>query len=322
MTYERVLITGAAGSGARYLIEYLIEHHPNVQIHGAVRRKSSKNVPGVILYEVDLLDTASIIWCLRHSYPQVIFHLAANPDKCFETPSAVLMNNAVGSANLFEAVAVVRDIEPECNSPTIVNVSSSEVYGDVRPDEVPIKEDNPKRPVSPYAVAKLAQDNLGSVYYKAYGLQIITTRSFTYNNHYRRNLFTSDFASQIARIEAGKQEVLKHGNLDSVRTMCDARDIAEAYWLAATKCQAGEAYNIGGGAQVSVREVLGRLSRMSSAIIKWEQDPALMRPSDVTLQVPDCTKFKEATGWEPKFDLEQSLQDLLNHWRNEVGGGD
>ena len=322
---HKVLITGATGSGARYLIEYLQEHQPQVTIHGTARRKNSKKNPtGIELHEVDLLDSMSILRCLSQVRPDVIFHLAANPDKGFEVPSAILMNNAVGSANLFEAIRYYNDYRSiTVNLPIIINVSSSEVYGAVKPEEVPITEECPKRPVSPYAVAKLAQDNLGSVYFKAYGMPVITTRSFSYNNFHRLNLFTSDFARQIALVEAGKLKVVKHGNLDSVRVMCDARDIARAYWLCATKCEPGEAYNIGGGQQVTVGRVLDHLIRISqerpeSLPIEIEQDPALMRPVDVTLQVPDCGKFKKATGWEPKFDLDQSLNDLLNHWRKEV----
>jgi len=313
---KKVLITGANGSGARYLITHLQGHQPQVEIHGTVRRKNSKyQVPNIVFYEADLLDQGSLLRCLYVSQPDIIFHLAANPDKCFEVPVACFMTNAVGTLNLFEAV---RSYAVGYKAPIIINVSSSEVYGAVRPEEVPITEECPKRPVSPYAVAKLAQDNLANVYWQAYKTPIITTRSFTYNNFYRRNLFTSDFAHQIALIEAGKQNVLKHGNLDSVRVMCDGRDIAEAYWLAATKCQPGEAYNIGGGQQVTVGEILERLIALSGKCIPHCGDAALYRPVDVTLQVPDCTKFKQATGWEPKFDLDQSLKGLLGHWRKEI----
>lgn len=318
---QRALITGATGSGARYLIEYLQSHHPEVEIYGTARRKNSKKFPpGVKLYEADLLDMPSVLRCLWRSQPDVIFHLAANPDKGFEIPSAILMNNAVGTVNLFEAIRCWKDGANLVGRewPICINVSSSEVYGAVRPEEIPIVEECPKRPCSPYAVSKLAQDCLAKVYYDAYGMNIITTRSFTYNNFYRTNLFTSDFAKQIALIELGKLKVLKHGNLESIRVMCDARDIAYAYWLAAVKGRVGEAYNIGGGQKVTVGGVLEEMKSMSTVPIVCEQDSNLFRPVDVTLQVPDCSKFKAETGWEPKFDLSTSLCDLLNHWRQEV----
>lgn len=317
---KRVLITGATGSGARYLIDWLRTQQPQVEIHGTARRKHNKKAPaGVTLHEADLLDTGSLFRCIHPLDPDVIFHMAGNPDKGFEVPSAILTNNAIGTCNLFEAVRLQIHDDRFLKYPVIINVSSSEVYGDVRPDEVPITEDCPKRPVSPYGVAKLAQDNLGSVYFKAYGLPIITTRAFTYVNLLRPDLFTSAFARQIARIEQGKQTVLRHGNLDSVRVMLDTESIMEAYWLAATKGVAGEAYNLGGDQQVTVRSVLHKLIGLSSVIgIRTEPDPALMRPVDVTLQVPDSSKFRQATGWAPTFDLDASLRKLLDYWRQEV----
>lgn len=317
---RRVMITGGTGSGARYLIEYLQKEQPQVEIHATARRKNAKRAPqGVTLHEVDLLDTASIINCFQRLLPDAIFHLAANPDKGFEIPSAMLMNNAVGSANLFEAARLCYGVHQEL--PVIISASTSEIYGAVRPEEVPIREDCPKRPCSPYGVSKLAQDCLGKVYFDAYGMNIITTRAFTYNNFYRTNLFSSSFAQQIALIEAGKQKVLRHGNLDSVRVMCDASSIAEAYWLAAVRCRPGEVYNIGGDKQVTVGDVLQRLIRKASVPIHTEVNPDLLRPVDVTLQIPDCSKFRAETGWEPTFDLDASLHGLLEYWRQEVKKG-
>lgn len=314
---EKVLITGAVGSTGRYLTEYLRENRPNVEIYGIVRRKNSRQpLPGIVLYEGDLLDTASLIRIVRTTLPDVVFHFAANPDKGFEIPSAILQNNLIGTANLLEAVRAVH--EAVVYRPIFINVSSSEVYGAVRPDEVPIKEDCPMRPQSPYGISKMAQDHLGQVYHKAYGMKIITTRAFTYINPLRLDLFTSAFARQIAYIEAGKQAVLKHGNLDSVRVVVDSKDIAEAYWLAATRCCFGEVYNIGGAKPISVGQVLDMLKILSPKTIPTEQDPSLMRLLDVTLQVPDCTKFIKETNWSPKRDLNSSLQTLLNYWRRKV----
>lgn len=316
---RRVLITGAAGSSGRMLADYLRREHPGVQVFGACRRKNSRRpLAGVRMFEVDLLDSNSILHALHEAAPDAIFHAAANPDKCFETPSAVLQHNAVGTANLLESVRVWGRWGDTHKPPVVVVVSSSEVYGDVLPEELPVKETNPTRPVSPYAVSKLACDHLGRIYFKAYGLRTVITRAFTYLNPLRPDLFASSFARQIAEIEAGKSNILRHGNLDSVRVVCDARDIMEAYWLAATRCRFGEAYNIAGGTKTTVREVLWGLLQFSTARVKMEQDPALMRPVDVTLQVADTTKFRTETGWAPKFDLDSSLKALLDHYRREV----
>lgn len=316
--FQRVLITGATGSGAYYLIKYIQQEHSNVNIHGTARRKNTKKpITGVTLHEVDLLDVSSIIRCLKLSKPHVIFHMAANPDKGFDIPSSIVMNNAIGSINLFGAIG--HCLMTMGNSPIVINVSSSEIFGAVRSEEVPVKEDSPKRPVSPYAVSKLAQDWMAKVFYEARALQVITVRSFAYINPLHVNLFSSDFARQIAEIEQGKRQVLKHGNLKSVRVICDSRDIVRAFWLAAEKCEVGEAYNIGGDNLVTTGDILNKLISMSSVTpIVCEEDPSLLRPVDVTLQVPDCTKFKQATGWQPEISLDQCLYDLLDHWRKEV----
>lgn len=309
---KRVFITGVAGASGRYLVEWIGQHHPKVEIWGGCRRKGMREVPGVRLMEMDLLDHSSVLNCLQESLPQIIFHTAANPDKGFEIPAAILHNNVVGTANLFQAVGRI------AWNPVVLNVSSSEVYGDVSKENVPIKETCPFRPVSPYGVSKAAQDNLAWVYWRAYGLRVVTTRAFTYINYLRPDLFMSSFAKQIAEIEAGKRIVLQHGNLDSVRVMMDAHDGIGAYWLAAIKGRPGEAYNIGGDVPVSVGEVLNIFKGLSASPVPSEVDPGLLRPVDVTLQIPDCSKFRKETGWSPKFNLTKSLKELLNYWRKKV----
>lgn len=325
---NQVLITGVGGSASRYLIDYLTNEHPSVKIHGACRRKHLKIVPPQVkLHEVDLLDFSSILEALWESKPDVIFHFAANSDKGFETPSAILTNNAVGTTNLFEAIRQSKN-RTETWDPVIVNVSTSEVYGAVNPDtDVPIKEACSFRPMSPYAISKVAQDLLGPFYYKAYKLKIVTTRAFSYINKYRPDLFTSAFARQIALIQVGKQEpILKHGNLDSIRAFVGMDSLLEAYWLAATKCKYGEAYNIGGSYKTSVGDVLLRmlwLAEFKTYSFKWTpvssiRDPNLIRPVDVTLQIPDCSKFTSETGWKPEFNLDLELLEVLEYWRNRV----
>lgn len=339
---RRVLITGISGSGGRCLLEYLRAEHSGVEVHGAVRRKASRRGLDAVLHEVDLLDFGSIVQCLRRSRPDAIFHLAANSDKGFEIPTAMLLNNTVGSANLLEAVRLERGecLEPIGKrspyemgvrnfDPVVVVVSSSEVYGDVRPEDVPITEECPMRPVSPYAISKMAEDHLGRLYNRAYGLKTVVTRAFSYINFRHPSIFTTAFARQIAEIEQGKREFLEHGNLDSVRTFVDTRDIMHAYWLAATRCRFGEAYNIGGTATMSVREVLGKLITLSGQhpeAARWtpvwtERDPTLLRPVDVTQQIPCSDKFIAETGWERRFNIDESIRGLLDHWRKEVVRG-
>ncbi len=317
---KRVLITGVAGSGASYLAEHALEQ-PGVEVHGTVRWHSSTPKAGfsrtsdrVRLHECDLLDLSSVIETLRRVEPDVVFHLAshANVRASFSTPLAVIGNNVMGTANLFEALRI------EKLRPRVLLCSTSEVYGQVGPGETPIREENALRPVSPYAVSKATQDLLGLAYHRSYQIPIIRTRMFTYINPRRADLFATSFALQVARIERGLQPELRHGNLDSVRTFIDVRDAVDAYWVAASRCEPGEVYNIGGTVTQSVGEFLELLRSRSRVPFRAVADPELFRPADVTLQIPDTSRFAAATGWQPRFSFEESVDWLLDHCRREV----
>ncbi len=318
---KRVLITGIAGSGGSYLAEYMVDHHPDVEVHGLARWHSTTSESNlkhirsrVHVHEADLLDFGSTLTVLREVKPDAIFHLAAhaNVRASFITPNAVLNNNIMGTSNLLEAVRLA-DLDP-----LIQLCSTSEVYGQVPPEQVPITEDAPLRPASPYAVSKVTQDLLGWTYFTAYRMRIIRTRMFAYLNPRRTDLFATSFARQVARIERGLQSELVHGNLESVRTLVDVRDAMRAYWDALFGCTPGEVYNIGGTTTLTVGEVLERLVQLSGSSIPTRCDPALLRPADVTLQIPCVDKFVAATGWKPQFSFDESLASLLEHWRHEA----
>ncbi|MEW6557337.1 MAG: GDP-mannose 4,6-dehydratase [Elusimicrobiota bacterium] len=204
------------------------------------------------------------------------------------------------------------------NGKTVFCGNSSEVYGQVDKKNVPIKETCPFNPASPYAISKVTQDLMGYTYFKSYNMKIIRTRMFAYLNPRRRDLFATSFAMQVARIEAGLQKMLLHGNLDSVRTIIDVRDAMESYWVATKKCEFGEAYNIGGTTVMKVEEYLEELKKLSTCKIPARPDKKLFRPADVTLQIPDTTKFTKQTGWKPKYSFKESVQHLLDYCRNEV----
>jgi len=317
---RRVLITGIAGSGGSYLAEYLVHHQPHVEIHGISRwhSTSSENLTSVrdkvTIHEADLLDFGSVFSVLQETQPDALFHLAAhaNVRASFDIPSAVLNNNIIGTSNLFEAVRLAR------LDPLIQLCSTSEVYGQVDPQDVPIDEDTPLRPVSPYAVSKTTQDLLGWSYFVSYKMRIIRTRMFAYLNPRRTDLFATSFARQIALIEAGLQKELVHGNLDSVRTLIDVRDAMRAYWEAVLYCQPGEVYNIGGASTMTVGECLQHLIALSPVPIPTRSNPNLFRRADVTLQIPCVDKFVRETDWQPQYSFEESLKDLLEYWRREV----
>ncbi|MBI2596278.1 GDP-mannose 4,6-dehydratase [Candidatus Daviesbacteria bacterium] len=319
--FKRVFITGITGSGGSYLAEYIINHHPHMKVFGISRwhsTTSANNLADIFkkvkLYECDLNDFSSILTTLKKIKPDVIFHLAshANVRTSFLTPLAVLQNNILGTANLLEAIRHLK------LDPVLQICSTSEVYGQVDPKNVPIKEDCPINPSNPYAVSKVAQDLLGYTYFRSYGMKIIRTRMFAYINPRREDLFATSFAKQVAIIEAGVQTELVHGNLNSVRTLIDVRDAMEAYWVATQRCQFGEVYNIGGNTVITVGEFLTLLKKYAKCKIPSKVDPALLRPSDVTLQIPNILKFKKATGWKPKISFESSVQFLLDHARREL----
>lgn len=319
-TFQRVLITGIGGSGGSYLAEYIVENHPEVQVYGFSRWHSTTqnnlfNISSSVkTYEVDLQDLSSVLSALQEIQPDAIFHLAANANvrTSFITPNSVLANNIIGTSNLFEAVRLTKI------TPLIQLCSTSEVYGQVEPDMVPIKEDTPMRPASPYAVSKVAQDLLGYTYFVSYKMQIIRTRMFSYLNPRRIDLFATSFARQVAWIEMGLQSELVHGNLDSVRTLIDVRDAMRAYWDALLYCDPGEAYNIGGVTTMTVGDFLKRLVSLANKPIPTRLDQDLLRPADVTLQIPNVDKFILATGWKPQYTFDESLQHLLSYWRRQA----
>jgi GDP-4-dehydro-6-deoxy-D-mannose reductase len=319
----RVLITGITGFAGSHLAEMLLSDHPEVEVFGSYRWRSRReNIVDiesrVQLVESDLRDYTSVHSLLEASRPDAIFHLAAQSfvPSSWTAPSETLTTNVVGQTNLFEAIRALR-IDP------VVQIAcSSEEYGLVLPDETPIKETNPLRPLSPYAVSKVAQDMLGYQYHQSYGIKAIRTRGFNHTGPRRGYVFvTSNFARQLALIEAGKQEpVIRVGNLDAIRDFTDVRDMVRAYWLAVKHATPGEVYNIARGEGISIRELLERLIALSTADVTVETDPARLRPSDVEILVGDSSKFRAETGWEPRIPFDQTLSDTLDYWRAQVAG--
>ena len=317
----RALITGITGFAGSHLAEYLLAEHPDVEVFGTYRwRSRMDNVEHIRsrikLLEADLRDYTSMHAALEKSRPDVIFHLAAQSfvPSSWTAPNETLTTNVAGQTNLFEAVRALR------LDPVIQIACSSEQYGLVLPGETPIKESNPLRPLSPYAVSKVAQDYLGYQYFQSYGLKVVRTRGFNHTGPRRGQVFvTSNFCSQVAAIELGLQEpVIRVGNIDAIRDFTDVRDMVRAYWLAVTKAKPGEVYNIATGNGIKIREMLERLISLGKVEVKIEVDPERLRPSDVEILIGDASKFKADTGWEPRIPFEQTLNDLLDFWRKTL----
>ena len=325
---KRALITGISGMVGSHLADYLLET-TDWQIYGMARWRSPLDNLSQLTDEInkgervhllygDLEDEISLRHVVVKSKPDYVFHLAAQsfPQTSFTAPLQTFDVNILGTYRLLNSI---HEIVPNA----IVHVcSSSEVFGRVPKEFVPIKEGTPFHPASPYAISKVGTDLIGRYFAEAFGLKTITTRMFTHTGPRRGDVFAeSSFAKQIAMIEKGLMpSIIKVGNLDSMRTFADVRDAVIAYHLAVTSdLPAGSVFNIGGTHSCTVGEMLQRLLELSSTKnIAIESDPARMRPIDADLQIPDTSLFRSATGWSPKISFDETMQSLLDYWRNRV----
>jgi GDP-mannose 4,6-dehydratase len=323
----KVLITGITGFVGSHMADYLLKNVPDIEIFGMRRWRSRfENVShlyqldNVTFLEGDLSDRSSISKILYEVKPDVVYHFAAQsfPESSFKTPVSTLNTNVIGTTNLLEELRLAQ--ERIMLSPVIVSVSSSEVYGNPKPDEVPIKETNPIRAANPYSISKVGHDLMSQYYYNAFDLKMIITRMFSHEGSRRGKIFAlSSFAYQVVQNEKGLGDYnIRHGNLNSVRTYNHIDDAVHAYWLAVDKCDYGEVYNIGGDYTCTVGDALDMLISKSTVKDKLKKvlDPDRVRPTDITLQIPDSTKFREKTGWKPTKGLEEICDDLLDYWRN------
>jgi len=339
----RVLITGVTGMVGSHLAEQLLARE-DVDLFGTCRVRSRMDnladlvragklhqieiaagaVTGAFaakpshlnLVEASLTDPHAIRLAIAGVRPDRIFHLAAQSfvPTSWQEPAETIRTNMIGQVNLFEA------LRSEGLDAFVHVAGSSEEYGLVYPHEVPISEDNPLRPQSPYAVSKVGQELLALQYYRSYGLRSLVTRAFNHTGPRRGEVFvTSNLSKQIAEMEKGlKPPVLSLGDTTVRRDWSDVRDVARGYWLALEKGQPGEVYNIGSGKARSVAELVELLRSLTQVKIEVRQDPARLRPSDVPLLQANDAKFRAATGWEPQIPFEQTIRDVLDFWRARV----
>ena len=317
----RVLITGITGFAGSHLADLCLTKK-GVELYGIVRwRSRTENIEHiwdkVKLIECDLRDATSTRDAIEEIRPDYIFHLAAQSfvPTSWNAPTESLVTNIVGQLNVFEAV---RKIKLGCR---IQIACSSEEYGMVYPEEVPIRETNPLRPLSPYAVSKVGQDMLAYQYFMSYRTDVVRTRGFNHTGPRRPAIFVcSDFAKQIIDIERGIREpVIRVGNLDARRDFTDVRDIARGYWLALEKGKSGEVYNLCSGTSYRIGEILDMLLSLAGVRAEVKQDAARLRPSDVPHLEGANDKFRADTGWKLDIPFEQTLRDLLDFWRNNPG---
>ncbi len=327
-----VLITGVCGMVGSHLVDFLLEKTP-FKIYGFCRwNESLENIEHlsehinkkerIELIYGDLNDYASLVVAVNKSKPDYVFHLGAQsyPQTSFDSPIDTLQTNIIGTANLLEVLK-----NSNYKDATIHVCASSEIFGRVPLDKLPINEECSLHPASPYAISKVGTDLLGRYYAEAYDMTIMTTRMFTHTGPRRGDVFhESTFAKQIAMIEAGLQEPkIFVGNLESLRTYADVRDAVRAYYmLMMINPTKGAYYNIGGTFTCKVGDTLNYLiSKSTVKNIEVIVDPSRLRPIDADLQVPDITKFKEMTGWEPKITFNETMDDLLDYWREKIKKG-
>ncbi|MFO7917520.1 MAG: GDP-mannose 4,6-dehydratase [Anaerolineae bacterium] len=341
----RILITGVTGFAGSHLAEYILDNQPQTELYGMCRWRSRMDnladlkargklnprplegrvtTPQMLaehshpdalnLVYGELNDPLAMRTLIAAVRPHRIFHLAAQSfvPASWSAPADTLRINAIGQIHLFEAI-LAADLNP-----LIQIAGSSEEYGLVHEDELPIEESNPLRPLSPYGVSKVAQEKLAWQYQRSYGLRTVVTRAFNHEGPRRGEVFvTSSFAKQVAAIEAGRTNppVMEVGDLTSERDWTDVRDMVRAYWLALEHGEPGQVYNIGSGVRRSVQEMLELLLEMSQVDVEVRQDPARMRPSDVKVLQADSSKFRALTGWQPQIPFQQTMRDLLDWWR-------
>ena len=316
---KKAFITGITGFAGSFLAEHLVRE--GYEVSGTyLTRDSLKNIESISnqvrLHEVDLQDAGAVRVIIAEEKPGSIFHLAAltAPGESFENPSEFITNNISTQINVLEAVRSAK-IEPR-----ILIVSSAEVYGNVRPADLPIDEETELKPVNPYAVSKVACDFLGLQYFLSYKIPIIRVRPFNHIGPRQSPSFVvAAFAKKIAEIEKNSSYgPMKVGNLSAKRDLTDVRDTVWGYRLIIEKGVPGEVYNLGSGRSYEIKYLLDTLLSFSGKKITVESDPALMRPVDVPELVCDNSKIKAATGWEPKIPIQQTLRETLSYWREEI----
>lgn len=314
----RALITGINGFVGGHLAEYLLADG-RWDVWGLSRSPSlvlSELIGNVQIVQADLADAEATTRALVQVRPNVIFHLAGQPfvPESFRDPAGTLAANTLGALHIFLTL-----IEYRMTTRVIV-VGTNEEYGKIDPEDLPIDEDTPLRPTSPYGVSKAAQSLLALQYHYSHGLDVVCVRPFAHIGPRQNERFvTAAFARQIARIELGLQPpVVQVGNLAAQRDFTDVRDVVAAYALLAEHGESGEVYNVGSGRAVMIRELLDMLLAECTVPVEVRLNPELMRPIDIPLVVCDASRLRARTGWQPRYALAETLHDILNYWRTRV----
>jgi len=318
----KLLITGVAGFVGGHVVELLQGEHPEVEVYGLDRPLgvAPMRLPaGAVGIEADLDDPAAVEGVLERVQPDRIIHLAgqSSVSQSWRDPGSTLRTNVLGIVHLLD------ELRQRSLTPRVLVVGSAEEYGAEEGTPALLQESSPLRPRSPYAVSKAAQGLLALQHAQPAGLSVIVTRTFPHTGPRRGEAFAeSSFARQLAEIELGmRPAVIEVGNLDAIRDFSDVRDVVRAYWALLEHGRSGEAYNVCTGRGVRIGDLLDALIQLSGSKVEVRVDPERLRPSDIPVLVGDPAKLREATGWSPRFELEQTLADLLGYWRERLSSG-
>jgi GDP-4-dehydro-6-deoxy-D-mannose reductase len=321
-----VYITGVTGFSGSHMAEFILNDHPDIEVHAMCRPEGNMRYIREIkdrieLHKGDLTDFGSVFSPINAVRPRYIIHMASKTyvRYSFTNPWSFMDANCKGTLNVLETI---RHIDQDISSykPRVLLVSSAEIYGHVKPGETPISEENPLRPLSPYAVSKAVGDMLGYQYFKSWNMDVVRSRAFSIEGPRRGEIYAmSSFCKQVVEIERGMRDpVIYTGNLDSTRTYCDVRDIGRAYWSLMEKGRSGEAYNISGDHTTTIRDALNFILRTAGVHASIVIDKERLRPSDTTVQIPTSAKFRKETGWTPTIPFEKTIKDLLDDWRHRI----
>jgi GDP-4-dehydro-6-deoxy-D-mannose reductase len=315
----KILVTGATGFVGFYMLEYLRDN--GVDFYGTYFNEPFDDFKNIFsdykkfTSSLDLKDKNAVRELIANVNPDAIIHLAAlaSPNDSWDILEEMLTNNMLSQLNILEAV---RNVSPKIK---VITVSSGQVYGAVKPNEIPLTEEHSIKPNNPYASSKVFQETLSTQYFYNYGIPTVILRPLNHiGPRQTGNFAIPSFVKQIVDIEKGlKEPIIKVGNLDAKRDFLDVRDVCEAYYLAVIKALPGEAYNLGSGKAYRMKEILEILISYSKVDIKIEVDKNLLRPSDMPILCADHSKFNKATGWEPKYKIEETLKDILEYWRKK-----
>lgn len=309
---KKALVIGAAGFVGDYLVSCL-KNEFSMEVFATKLEKENYSSENASVLNLNILDKEQVTSVLKKTNPDYIFHLAAQSSvsASWANPQLTVDINVKGTLNLLGSL---KELESKAR---VLLVGSGEEYGAPSGAEDKIDENSALHPENIYAATKACQNMLGAIYAKAYGLEIVNVRAFNHIGPGQRETFVvSDFCKQVARIEKGLQEpVIYVGNLSAYRDFSDVRDIVRAYALLALSGKKGETYNVGSGKAVQIQAILDRILSLSKAKIKVEVDQKKFRPVDVPKIEPDISKIQKETGWQPKYDIDETIQDVLDWWR-------